>query len=107
MKRKLIVATLVFLLLCLLCGCALASRYDEKWIIGKTSAQVMERYGAFDQCGMPADSDGLYKNCRCSLVIIPKRVGFLGTTPPKVLAISFDEKGIAYETEVTLGGWGG
>lgn len=96
----------VILLAAVLCSCG-GSDYDTDWIVGKTSAQIEERYGPFYQCGMPAGADGLYRNCRCSLVITPRRAGFLGTSPAEVLAISFDGNGVAISTEVTVGDWGG
>ena len=72
-------------------------------VLGKTSAEVVELYGAFDNTGMPAGQDGLYRNTCCTYIVVEKRVGFLGTTPPKVYSVSFNHNGIAvdvaYETD--------
>lgn len=106
MNTKKIFILLLLSLLLLLCSCN-KNPYDTEWIIGKTSAEIEERYGAFYQCSMPVSEDGLYRNCRCSLVIKERRVEFLGTDPAEVLAISFDENGIAYKTFEELGDWGG
>lgn len=96
----------LMLSLALLCACDKIP-YDTEWIIEKTSAEIETRYGEFYQCSMPQSEDGLYRSCRCSLVIKERRVGFLGTSPAEVLSISFDENGIAYRTSEELGDWGG
>ncbi|MBQ8498172.1 MAG: hypothetical protein IJ489_12070 [Clostridia bacterium] len=104
--KKFITFLLIFSLLLLFSSCN-KTPYDTEWIIGKTSAEIEERYGEFYQCSMPVSEDGLYRNCRCSLVIKESRTGFLGTDPAEVLSISFDENGIAYKTSEELGDWGG
>ena len=104
--KKIFSLLLVLSLLFLLTSCD-RNPYDSEWIIGKTSAEIEARYGNFYQCSMPASEGGLYKNCRCSLLLKERRKGFLGTEPAEVLAISFDENGVAYQTLETLGDWGG
>ena len=41
------------------------------------------------------NEDGLYCNCACGYLIKPKKVGYLGTTPPEYFMIFFDETGVA------------
>ena len=107
MKKRIFWGFFVAVFLILSFSSCAKNPYDTEWIIGKTSAEIEARYGEFYQCSMPADADGLYRNARCSLVLKEKRVGFLGTDPAEVLAISFDENGIAYRTNEELGDWGG
>ena len=51
--------------------------YDTDWIIGKTSSEIIDQYGAFDCITMDANEDGLYKNCKCGYTIIEEKQGFL------------------------------
>ena len=97
MKR--IVWILLSITLCLvaLAGCS-DSRYDVDWIIGKTSAEVIDKYGEFDCTYMPAGEDGLYRS-KCGYTVKESRRGFLGTSPEVLLFISFDENGIAVDCE--------
>ena len=76
-------------------GCA--AGYHAEAFLGKTSAEIIDQYGAFDCIGMPADSDGLYRNCRCGYTVREARKGFLGTSPEILFLIAFDENGIAVE----------
>jgi hypothetical protein len=48
---------------------------------------------------MPADGDGLYRNCRCGYTIQKPQKGFLGTQPEKIFFICFDENGVAISCE--------
>ena len=97
MKR--IVGVLISITLCLaaLAGCS-DNRYDVDWIIGKTSAEVIVKYGEFDCTYMPAGEDGLYRS-KCGYTIKDPQRGFLGTSPEVLLFISFDENGIAVDCE--------
>jgi hypothetical protein len=76
-------------------------------VLGKTSAEVEELYGEFDNSGMRRGEDGLFRSTRCSYIVIPERVGFLGTTPPWVISVSFDADGIAQSVCFEQGGFGG
>ena len=71
--------------------------YNEKWIIGKTSTEIIEKYGEFDYYRTVIGIDGLFLYNQGSYIIKPKRVGYLGTTPETYLHIKFDENDIAYE----------
>jgi len=108
MKRPARVGALLLALALLmsLAGCA-RHRYDEGWILGKTSAEVEARYGPFAISGLDRDEDGRYRSCLCGYVIKEKRVGALGTDPEILFVIHFNAEGIAVETKVAPGGWGG
>ena len=97
MKR--ILLTILAILLCLVAfsGCT-NSRYDSEWIIGKTSSEVIEKYGEFDCTHMPAGEDGLYRS-KCGYTIKEPQKGFWGTSPEILFYISFDENGIAVACE--------
>ena len=97
MKR--IVWILLSITLCLvaLAGCS-DSRYDVDWIIGKTSAETIDKYGEFDCTYMSAGDDGLYRS-KCGYTVKEPRRGFLGTSPEVLLFINFDENGIAVDCE--------
>lgn len=97
MKHKGTWGILLVLMTMILVGCA---KYDENDFIGKTSAQIMEEYGEFDCIGMPADTDGLYRNCQCGYTIQESRPGFLGTEPEVLFFVIFDSNGIAVKCEV-------
>ena len=112
MKKEIKIFLVVLLLLLAIVGITLACwqfRYLEfkNNVLGKTSAEVEELYGEFDNIGMPRGDDGLFRSTRCSYVVIEKRVGFLGTTPPWVISIGFDSNGIAYRVCFEQGGFGG
>ena len=92
MKRFIaLILSLTFVLA--LVGCS--STYNAEDFIGKTSTEIINRYGPFDCTGMPVSEDGLYRNCKCGYTIKEPQTGFLGTTPEVLFFISFDENGIA------------
>ena len=97
MKRIVWVFLSTILCLAALAGCS-DSRYDVDWIIGKTSAEVIDKYGEFDCTYMPAGEDGLYRS-KCGDTSKDSRRGFLGTSPEVLLFIRFDENGIAIDCE--------
>ncbi|MBR4054518.1 MAG: hypothetical protein IKK06_06915 [Clostridia bacterium] len=111
-KRKILLALLCLCFLLPLClsGCG----YDEEWIIGKTSAEIQERYGTFYQVivlpyGDPIEvnEDTICKNAKGYYLIEEERVGWLGTYPEEYFVIRFDENGIAIDCYEELGGKGG
>ena len=81
-----------FLLLALFLTCAGCAKYTPSNFLGKTSAEIVAQHGAFDCTLMPADSDGLYRNCRCGYTVP-------GTNPEVLLFIFFDENGVAIKCE--------
>lgn len=78
-------------------------RFNEKWMIGKTAEEIVEKYGEFDI----ARSDPPYVNTICGYVIHEKKVGYLGTKPEVCLLIKFDENGLACKCYEELAGIGG
>ena len=96
MKHKRAWVILSVLVVLILTGCA---RYEKCDLLGKTSEQIMDIYGEFDCVGMPADTDGLYRNCCCGYMIRSSRTGFLGTAPEVLFFITFDSDGIAVDYE--------
>lgn len=94
--RKYYIAILAALLLCITClGCT--EPYRAEQFLGKTAAEIVAEYGAFDCTMMPPGEDGLYHSCACGYTIREPRVGFLGTTPEVLFFIRFDENGVAVE----------
>ncbi len=83
------------------------AKYDEKWIIGKTSKEIEEKYGIFQGTSDLRNKEGLFCNAVCSYELQEKRVGYLGTSPPINFSIYFDDKGIAVKCNVQIGGAGG
>mgnify|MGYP006967157690 CR=1 FL=1 len=85
------------LFLCLfLIGCS-TENYCEADFLGRTSAQIVAEFGAFDCVGTQPDTDGLYRSTSCGYTIRETRAGFLGTDPEVLFFISFDENGIAVD----------
>lgn len=74
-------------------------KYDEDWIIGKTSIEIVNKYGEFNCEEMPVCEDGLFRQCRCGYTIEEPRVGYLGTSPEVLYFITFDKNGVAIECE--------
>lgn len=91
----------LFLILAFLCMLLFSAcgKYRSDGFLGKTSAQIEIEFGEFDCIGMPADGDGLYRNCRCGYTLREPRKGFLGTQPETIFFISFDENGVAVRCE--------
>ncbi|MBQ9082484.1 MAG: hypothetical protein IJY28_03170 [Clostridia bacterium] len=96
MNRKLIAMLLCAVCILLFTGCNTA-KYNEDDFLGKTSAEIIDQYGSFDCIGKPADTDGLYRNCRCGYTIKEPRKGFLGTSPEVLFFISFNADGVAVQ----------
>lgn len=87
---------LAFLCMLLFSACG---KYRSADFLGKTSVQIEIEFGTFDCIGVPADADGLYRNCRCGYTIQKPQTGFLGTQPERIYFIRFDENGIAVSCE--------
>ena len=107
MKRIMTLLLVTVFVVLTLCGCKENRPYDEKDFIGLTSAEIIEKYGEFDNVRMPPDEDGLYRRCRCGYIVKEKQVGFWGTTPPEMFMIYFNDQGIAYKCAYETGGIGG
>ena len=77
------------------------------WMIGKTSLEIEDTFGEFDQLEMPPNSDGSYTNTICSYNITPGFKGFLSYHHPILLSIQFDQNAIAIDIFFEKGGKGG
>ncbi len=97
-KRMCLVS--VFLLMLVLPLLTACSRYDEEWIIGKTSSEIEERYGSFDYIMENEQFPDGSESCRrCAYLIKKERVGFFGTDPTEYFLIVFDADGKAQSIE--------
>jgi hypothetical protein len=96
---KKLVSFLILSVFILIVFTSCTSKYNEKKILGQTSAALIAAYGEFDLADVSPDADGLYRNCRCGYTIKEPKVGFLGTSPEILLFIKFDENGIAVACE--------
>ena len=97
-KTVVIIIVLIFILSLVIAG-ILVNRnpYNEKWIIGKTYEQVVEKYGEFDGYIAYKNSNGEPFCTTGSYILKPRKTGFLGTTPATYFRIDFDLDGIAYK----------
>ena len=82
-------------------------KYNEKWILGKTTEQVVERYGDFIRYVPTRSTDGQIQYYIASYTLKPRKVGFLGTYNGVLFSIKFDKDGIAFECYKELDGEGG
>lgn len=96
MKQRL---TAVFLCIALVLSCSGCTKYRASDFIGKTSAEIISEFGEFDCTLMPAEEDGVYRNCQCGYTVREPRKGFLGTSPEILFFILFDENGVAVSCE--------
>ncbi len=95
--RRLCLLLLICALLCSMSGCRRFD-YDPDWIIGKNSAEIQKRYGAFDFCNAEASDDGLVRDCVATYYIRKDAKQLFGDPLPDIkFHIWFDETGIAYE----------
>lgn len=113
MKNLYIVRTVVLLialsllLTILFISCA-GKQYDEKWIIGKTYSEILDKYGEFDIYSYPERIiDGMCYNAGCGYLTKEGQPGFLGTPPDEFYMIYFDSNGLAYEVEEDVPRLGG
>ena len=95
MKKCIAAFSVCVCLILTLAGCA--SKYNAEDFIGKTSAEIISEYGAFDCVLMPAEEDGFYRNCRCGYTIKESKAGFFGTSDELLFYITFDENAVAVE----------
>lgn len=93
MKKQIAMLLICSVFLFSFAGCC--TKYHADDFIGKTSAQIEAEYGSFDCCGMPASTDGLYRNTDCGYTIKETRVGFLDAEQEVLFFITFDDNGIA------------
>jgi hypothetical protein len=108
-KRKILLALLCLCFLLPLClsGCS-GHSYDTDWIIGKTSAEIEEKYGAFETTfSYEPSEDGLYKNAQCGYYYLD-HIDLLGNDSNEMIfVIRFNKDGVAescYERYRNIGG---
>ena len=65
-------------------------KYDDKWIIGKSKEEVIEKYGEFDLLYLKGHGYFIYKDN-----------GFFGSGLDMYYCIIFDESNIAIEVYVS------
>ena len=95
-KKKIVI---LLGLICVLNFIGCGHKYKSDDFIGKTSVEIISAFGAFDCTTMSADTDGLYKNCRCGYTIRKTQKGFFGTSAEVLIFIVFDENGKAVGCE--------
>ena len=88
---------LCFLLIIMLSGCG--KKFNSDDYIGKTSAEIIDKYGEFDYVIGETDDSGLFTNTKCGYTSKEKRIGFLGTSEEEFFFIYFDENGDAYKCD--------
>ena len=88
MKKSFCMIISVLLSIVCLSGCVKLYLYDEQWILGKTTSQIIERYGEFYQ-GPYHPSYNLW----CFYLHYRASRGF--AADPMFLKIKFNEYGIA------------
>ena len=108
MKKRIILVLFVSLLCVLLIFFLMNdSKYNEKYIIGKTKEQVVEKYGDFEWYIPQKDENEQMSHYIGVYTVKPKEVGYLGTKPPIYFYIKFNAKEIAVECYEEVGGQGG
>lgn len=78
-------------------------KYNDRFIIGRSSKQIVERYGEFDKVFYRDDGSEISAG---GYVTETAKVGYLGTSWPKYYMIRFSE-GKAVSVGIETGGWGG
>ena len=97
MKKIIVLFLLLAVIVSLFSGCS--EKYNEKDILGKSSAVIISEYGEFDFMASSAGEDGLYRNCRCGYTVKEPKVGFFGTSYEILFFIIFDDNGVAVGCE--------
>ena len=75
-----------------------AKSFDPDWMVGKTSMEIEEKYGAFHNCYAELGPDGNYRSGYCRYTV---KEGSEGSAPhpPTYLEIYFDEVGVCTKAE--------
>lgn len=105
MKKKLLISAVILLSVLLIVWIVFGyvqAQYLERidWILGKTSAEVEERYGEYYQGQWPGTGN-------CSFLLEEQRSGFLGLSPEWTFNIWFDANGVARRCYIERGPKGG
>jgi len=110
MKRKHVVllVILTILLVFSITGCkSYHNPYNEEDFIGRTAAEIVDKFGEYDHIHSDADEDGVIRNNAIGYKIGGGTFGEFGTYPPIYFLAYIDENGICYKCEIVEGGWGG
>ena len=81
--------------------------YDSEYIIGKTSAEIQNKYGAFDLTEAELNEDGLYCDGWCRY-LTAKGINdidlymLIAPTCDEYYSIHFDENGVADKIEMRV-----
>ena len=81
--------------------------YKESLILGKTSAEVEEIYGEFDQKDGIIGEDGLVRCGNGGYIVRERYHSGIIFVNQILFYVTFDANGIAVETGECLGPWGG
>ena len=74
--------------------------YDVEWMIGKTSAEIAERYGQFHTTNAELGEDGKYRDGGCTYTVREFYKSTDGTPWPAVyVGIHFDESGLCTKAD--------
>ena len=91
MKKGILIILICLILFFIGCSAVSSDKYDKDDFIGKSSIEIVKKYGEFDCVTMPVCEDGLYKNCRCGYTIKEAKQGFLGASEEVLFFVSFEE----------------
>ena len=110
MKKSLCILISTLLIVVCLCGCRKNYIYDARWIVGKTSSQITEKYGKFDFVDHDSFSDDPEYSYAGKYVISYTRLTRYSRdeVPGVNFIILFDEHDIAqkcFEKEVGTEWW--
>ena len=105
-NKRALVCFLVFCVSFLLFACSQYS-YDEEWMIGKTSAEIEERYGKFDRREWDYREDGLLYGTDAGYIVKESQVSWFGKTTEELFVVRFNQEGVAISCELAPGNWGG
>lgn len=105
-KKRLSIFFLVCAVFLSLWACA-QRPYDEEWIIGKTSAEIEEKYGQFQRISNPYHEDGLLYRTDAGYIIKKSRVSWHGKTTEVLFVVRFNQDGLASYCGIEPGNWGG
>ena len=89
MKKGILIILICLILFFIGCSAVSSDKYDKDDFIGKSSIEIVNKYGEFDCVTMPVCEDGLYKNCRCGYTIKEAKQGFLGASEEVLFFVSF------------------
>ena len=90
LQIKQFIFSVVVIVVLLFVACSTDVEYDSKWIIGKTTEEIQEKYGEFDR----HDEGHIFErdqklHSSGSYLIKESRVGFMGTDPAVYYHIVF------------------